>query len=117
MIDILLGKDGDVVVSANGDISLTESVKQAVLIRLRWIFNEWRLGPQFGFPWFEDVFIKNPNIPKIRGLIRDEVMGVEGVTDATVDKVSYDPASRTATILYTCYVGEEMYREEVRLNA
>ena len=57
MTDIKLGKDGDIVVSAVGDISLTESVRQAVLIRLRWIYQEWRLGPEMGFPWFEEIFI------------------------------------------------------------
>ena len=78
MTDIRLGKDGDIVVSEIGDISLTESVRQAVLIRLRWIYQEWRLGPEMGFPWFEEVFIKNPNTVKIRSLIRDEIMQVEG---------------------------------------
>ena len=60
MIDILLEEDGDIAVSEVGDISITNSVRQAVLIRLRWIYNEWRLGPELGFPWFEQVFVKNP---------------------------------------------------------
>ena len=74
MVDIKLNRDGDIDVSAIGDISLTESVRQAVLIRLRWIYDEWRLGPELGFPWFEEVFVKNPNTVKIRSLIRDEIM-------------------------------------------
>ena len=82
MTDIMLDKAGDIKVSAVGDISLTESVRQAVLIRLRWIYQEWRLGPTMGFPWFEEVFVKNPNTVKIRQLIRDEIMQVEGVTAA-----------------------------------
>ena len=39
MVDIKLNRDGDIDVSAVGDISLTESVRQAVLIRLRWIYD------------------------------------------------------------------------------
>lgn len=50
MSDIRLDKNGDIEVSPTGDIYLTESVRQAVLIRLRWIWNEWRLGPELGFP-------------------------------------------------------------------
>ena len=66
MADILLNSDGDIKVDGIGEIRLTTSAKQAILIRLRWIFAEWRLGPDFGFPWFEDVLIKNPIIMKIK---------------------------------------------------
>lgn len=115
MVDIRLDKNGDIDVSAVGDISLTESIRQAVLIRLRWIYNEWRLGPEMGFPWFEEVFVKNPNTVKIRQLIRDEIMQVEGVTAVTVTSVTYDRAKRAATFVYTCAIGEATYREEVTL--
>lgn len=116
MVDIKLNGDGDIDVSAIGDISLTESVRQAVLIRLRWIYREWRLGPDMGFPWFEGVFVKNPNIAKIRGLIRDEILKVEDVTAAEVTSVKYDKAKREAAVTFTCYVGEEAFKEEVILN-
>lgn len=116
MIDIRLNKDGDIDVSQIGDISLTESVRQAVLIRLRWIYGEWRLGPELGFPWFEEVFVKNPNTPKIRQLVRDEILQVEGVTAADVQSVTYDPVKRTAKFVYTCGVGEAIFREEVELH-
>ena len=106
MVDIKLNRDGDIDVSAIGDISLTESVRQAVLIRLRWIYDEWR---------FEEVFVKNPNTVKIRSLIRDEIMQVEGVTAAEVTSVNYDRIKRAATFVFACSVGEATYREEVTL--
>ena len=109
MSDIRLDKSGDIEVSPTGDIYLTESVRQAVLIRLRWIWNEWRLGPELGFPWFEEVFVKNPNTVKIRSLIRN------GVTAAEVTSVSYDRAKRAATFVFVCTVGDATYREEVTL--
>lgn len=116
MVDIKLNSAGDIEVSELGDFFLTNSILQAVKIRLRWIYNEWRLGPQYGFPWFEEVLVKNPNIPKIKGLIRSEVMQVDGVTDAKVNDVLYDTAARKATVRYTVFVGEERYREEVSLH-
>ena len=115
MTDIMLDKAGDIKVSAVGDISLTESVRQEVLIRLRWIYQEWRLGPTMGFPWFEEVFVKNPNTVKIRQLIRDEIMQVEGVTAAEVISVDYNRAKREAKFVYTCTVDEATFREEVTL--
>ena len=73
MTDIMLNTNGDIAISDTGDISLTESVRQAILVRLRWIYREWRLGPEYGFRWFEEVFVKNPNEVKIRHLIREEI--------------------------------------------
>ncbi len=115
MLDIKLNADGDLDVSTFGDISMTESVRQAVLIRLRWIYDEWRLGPEYGFPWFEEVFVKNPNTIKIKQLVREEILKVSEVRAAEVTKIDYDPAKRTAKFYYTVKVGEETYREEVTL--
>lgn len=115
MLDIQLDKNGDLAVSETGDIFMTQSVKQAVLIRLRWIYNEWRLGPELGFPWFEEVFVKNPNTFKIRQLIREEILKVNEVVSATVTSVKYDPAKRACTFAYQFSTDEDTYREEVTL--
>lgn len=115
MVDIKLSKNGDLDVSDIGDISLTKSIRQAVAIRLKWIYDEWRLGPTLGFGWFEDVFVKNPNIDRIRMLVRNEIAQVEGITNVTVTDVVYDKAKRTATFCFTYKVDEETYREEVTL--
>lgn len=116
MLDIQLDKTGDLAVSETGDIFMTQSVEQAVLIRLRWIYSEWRLGPELGFPWFEEVFVKNPNTLKIKQLIRDEILKVNEVTSATVTSVKYDPAKRAATFTYSFSTDEATYREEVTLH-
>lgn len=115
MIDLKLTSDGDLDISDVGDVSLTNSIRQAVLIRLRWIFAEWRLGPSFGFPWFEEVFRKNPNLTKIRSLIRDEIMGVEGVQDAEVYSVTYSREHRMALFKFFVTIGGERFKEEVAL--
>lgn len=115
MIDIMLDHDGDIRVSLNGDIALTRSIRQAINTRLRWIHNEWRLGPELGFRWFDEVYVKNPNVGKIRQMIRKEILDVEGVTSASVDTVRFDAAKRSATFVYTCRVGEETFKEEVTL--
>lgn len=115
MLDIMLDGGGDIAVSDTGDIAITNSVRQAVMIRLRWIYGEWRLGPEMGFPWFEEVFKKNPNIQKVQHLIRDEIMKVTGVSGATVQTVKYDKSKRSIKIAYTVTVGEDTYKEEVMM--
>lgn len=116
-LDIMITRDGDLDLTGTGDIKQTNSVQQAILIHLRWIFSEWRLGPDYGFPYWEDVFIKNPNIERIKRDIRTEIMKVAGVRFANVDRVDYDPAGRKATFTYTATTDEETFMEEVTLYA
>ncbi len=113
MLDILLEPDGDLKLTENGDISLTESVRQAARVRLRWILSEWRFAPDLGFPWFEDVLVKNPNIGKIKALARNELMTIDGITNAEVYKVEFDKARRRAKFFLTLTVDGETYQEEV----
>lgn len=115
MVDIRLNADGDLDVTDIGDIKLTDSIRQAVAIRLKWIHDEWRLGPELGFTWFEDIFVKNPNTERIRMLIRNEIAQVEGVEGVSVTDVKYDRQKRTATFYFTYKVNEETFREEVTL--
>ncbi len=61
MKDLLLDKDGDLYLTSNGDVSLTDSVRQAILIRLRWFLGEWIFNTSFGMPYYSQILIKNPN--------------------------------------------------------
>lgn len=117
MVDITIGKDGDIEVSENGDISLTKSICQAVQIRLRWIHNEWRLGPELGFGWFDDVLVKNPNLENIKQLIRSEILQVDGVREAEVTNIDYRTRERKVHFTCSFTVGEETYTEEATINA
>lgn len=114
MYDLAITKDGDLDIEGN-DISVVNSVTQAALVRLRWIFNEWRLGPDLGLRWFEDILIKNPNVYKIRSMIRTELMKVERVQDAAVENVEYDRRRRTLKVRFKLRVAEEVFREEAVL--
>lgn len=116
MTDFKLSKDGDLYISPIGDIAITESVCQTVKIRLRWFLGEWRIIPQIGFPYFEDVFIKNPSESKIRHLIREEIMSIAEVKDVTKIDFSIDKRTRSAKIGIEFSANGEMYYEEVECN-
>lgn len=116
MIDILLDKDGDISITPSGDITLTESVMQAVKVRLRWILNEWRFAPEYGFPWFEDMLVKKPDFDKLKSIIRSEVLSVDGVKSCEVNRVTFDKDNRKATFEYQFSVDDETYMEEMEVN-
>ena len=101
MIDLKLDATGDLELSAAGDISATDSIVQAVRIRLLWFFGEWRLMPSLGFPYFENLLVKNPNESKLRHLIRETVMSVDGVTDVSEILFNIDKKSRRASVEIT----------------
>ena len=115
MLDILLKPDGDLHISDSGDICLTESVRQAVRVRLRWFLAEWRFWPDTGVPYFEDILLKDPDLLRVRRIVREEAMSVEGVTDAQGIAVNVDVSARRASISLLLVVGEETYREEVTI--
>jgi len=116
MIDLKLGNNGDLELTQLGDILPTDSIAQAVRVRLLWFFGEWRLGPGMGFPYFEHLFVKNPNETKLRHLIRETVMEVEGVTNVTEITFAVDRKQRTATIAVAFMTDEDTFREEVNIK-
>ena len=111
MIDLKLDATGDLELSAAGDISATDSIVQAVRIRLFWFFGEWRLMP----PYFENLLVKNPNESKLRHLIRETVMSVDGVTDVSEILFNIDKKSRRASVGITFNTDEDSFREEVKI--
>ena len=115
MSDIMLEKSGDLAVTETGDIAITTSLQQEILIRLRWILEEWRLGPELGFPWFQNVLVKNPDTALIEQKIRDCIMGIDKIEDADTELVEYDRRGRKLTIRYTAYTDVDTISEEVRL--
>ena len=117
MLDLLLSPEGDLCISEAGDIGLTNSIRQAVRIRLQWFFDEWRFAPQFGVPYLEEILVKNPNRERIRQLVRDEAASVDGVVDAKNVSVAIDRQSRTASVSLDVVAAEGAYREEVLIHA
>ena len=115
MLDILLTRDGDLNINDWGDISLTNSVRQAIRIRLLWFFQEWRFAPGLGVPYWEEVFVKNPNIGRIRRHVRDQVMSVEEVQGVSNIIIDLNHATRWALITFDAALADEIYREEVEI--
>ena len=113
MLDILLTPGGDLHISETGDISLTNSVVQAVKIRLQWFFNEWRFAPPFGIPYFEDILIKKPDLERVRRIVRNEVMSVDEVIETRNITINVNNSARSALIRLDIVTAEDTYREEV----
>ena len=114
MLDLQLDKDGDLNIVDN-DVKVTDSVAQAINIRLRWFFEEWKFGPQYGMDYFGRVFVKNPNELKVVNMLTNIIRSVDEVIQVKDVSLTVDNFRRTGIIKYTAVTDEETLREEVDL--
>ena len=112
-MDIALKRDGDMYVSPKGDILLNDSVAQKIRIRLLWFLNEWRWDPEEGIPYFDDVFVKNPNLDAIESVIREKIFEIPEVIEVGDISVTLNSDQRKVTIRFEAKTDEETLREEV----
>lgn len=117
MKDLLLTQSGDLYFDESGDIKLTDSVSQAILVRLRWFWEEWRFSPEFGVPYFEEFLVKNPNLNYIRQLIREQIASVKEVTGIPMLDITFDKSRRELKIIFTATTQAQEIKEEVLINA
>lgn len=114
MKDILLTEDNDIYISPEADIVITDSVRQAIRIRLKWFLNECELFEEgTGVPWFEDILVKGPNLDLVKTELREQIKSVTEVEDVQDLDIVIDSRARTAKITYAAITTEEIIREEV----
>lgn len=116
--DIQMTRSGDIALSCY-DILTTDSIEQAILIRLRWFLAEWVYDTSLGVDWFGKVLIKNPNSLLIRRMIEDTILSVDGVNSVENLTLTLDKTTRVATISFTAHTvdGTEDYMETALMDA
>jgi len=115
-MDILLNSDGDIKLDGRGDIILANSIVQAIQIRLQWFLGEWRWNKEYGLPYFEKLFQKKPNRAYFEGLVKQEILSVEGIVDATVS-ITQDATTREGLIKFVAYTADgETIKKEVMIR-
>lgn len=101
MKDFLLDDSGDLYIGKDGDIRLTDSIEQAIRIRIKWFLNEWRLGPKFGIPYYDEFFIKNPSKILMSGRLRTAIESVDEVVSVKSLSLDIDSRLRILSVRYT----------------
>ena len=98
-LDLLLDDNG--VVLRGGDWAFAidrEGIQQRIGQTLRTIAGEWFLDLDYGLPYFEQVLIKNPNLPAVQDTFRRALLSVKGVSSVERLTLSLDTTSRTLTV-------------------
>ena len=84
MLSMSLGdKDRwDIGIDSNGDLVFVKDLDEVVQnLRSRIIFirKEWRYNINIGFPWWEFVFVDNPNLATIESILKKTILKTYGV--------------------------------------
>jgi hypothetical protein len=88
---------------STGGLRLTrgaEAVAQSIYIALRMSLGEWFLDLDEGFPWFELVLVKAPEVELIRAALRETLLARVGVSDVASLDVSADTSTRTLDVSF-----------------
>ena len=114
--DIQMTEWGDLALVEN-DVLGTVSIKQQILIRLRWFLGEWRFQPAFGLDYFGQILVKRPNSELILSIICSEVRTVEGVLNVKDASLTINSRTREGTIRFTAVTTEGDFRMEMDIWA
>lgn len=117
MKDLRLTESDDLLLCDDGDIAVTDSVSQAIRIRLRWFLGEWKFNKGLGVPYYEEILVKNPSKLHTEQVIRETVLSVCEVTEVSEIEVIRNSAQRTMTVRFVATVGGQLLREEMRFDA
>lgn len=116
MLDIKLNTTGDLDITPSGDIQLDNNPLQDARTAILWIEGEWRLGPDAGLPWFDELLVKNTNPDILSQQIRNALLAVEDIDDAEVELEEIDQRNRIIRFTFTISANGETYSEEVQIG-
>ena len=61
---------------------------------------EWFLDQRLGIPYFEQVFIKNPNLSVLNNLFRGVVANSPGIAEVQEFSLAINSATRALTVTF-----------------
>lgn len=116
MIDIALDPLTNDLVFADFDFALvddTRQIMQNLAIRLRFVLGEWYLDITQGIPYYEEIFIKNPNQIQIESVLKQEIVQTRGILELTSFDSSFDKRRRIYSVKFSArsISGEELLKE------
>jgi len=104
MIDIKLDPVSHDLFTVDNDLVLVDgadALVQNLKIRLWTFFGEWFLNTSSGLRYFEDILVKNPNLPRVEILIKAIILETDEVNQLLEFDFTYDARQRSASVSFT----------------
>jgi len=103
MSDIRLDTDTGDILIRNGLLELTDKddeVEQHLSQRFKMFKGEWFLDLLRGIPFFEKIFIKNPNVKTLDGIYTETILTTPGMTKLTSLELDFDSPNRSLKVTF-----------------
>lgn len=111
--DLALDSKGDLYFSSDGDVVITDSLRQAIQIKLRWALGEWVYNEELGIPYFQKFLVKKPDTQEIANIIRAALMEFSEVQNVESCTVDFDESNRKCTVKFVVKTDTETIESEV----
>ena len=101
--DIKLDKNAHDLLIENYDLSLVNGIDRVIQnlkIVIWFFFIEWYLDTSKGVRFYEDILIKNPNLPNIEVLLKDKILQVADVEEILEFDIDYNAALRSMSVTF-----------------
>lgn len=96
-----LVSNNDLVMTDDLQTGGTDPVLQDIIQNIKWIAAEWFLDISRGVPWFQAIFIKNPDRDVINQLLFNVISGTPGVVAVTSYSFTPNFASRSFAVKFS----------------
>lgn len=103
MIDLKLDTTTHDLVIEKGDLSLVKAgneVAQNLKERLLFILGEWFLDTTVGIPYFESIWIKNPNPDLVDDIFKSAIQETDDVIELLEFSSSFDTQQRKYSVSF-----------------
>lgn len=100
----------------NSDLTLVSGsvyVANKIRIALRTFKTEWYLNINAGLPYYEEIFIKNPNVDFIADLYQSEILKIKEVKELTEFELTLENRKMTITFTAILQSGEILKQTEI----
>lgn len=77
-----------------------DAIKQNIRIRLWFFYREWFLDTSVGVRFYEDIKVKNPDLPDIEALLKAEISGTDGVNEILEFNMDFNRVTRLLSVTF-----------------
>ena len=100
--DLLLDAAGDLDLTGNAAhlVSDLSAIRQAIRIHLLFFKGEWFLDETAGLPYFQEILIKNPQVPALQSVFRAELLKTLGVKSVESISLTFDKPGRSLAVTF-----------------
>lgn len=101
-MDLKIDNTGDLVVE-NGDLVIVDGVDaiaQHITIRLKFFLGEYFLDVRIGLPYYQQIFVKNPDLDVVKSIFREVILTTQGVQTINELSLEFDAVARLLSVAF-----------------